>query len=276
MMSPAPDSTRLTYIYDGTFHGLMTIAHDSARRGIIPHDITASDPERPLLFHDYIRVATDVHKAEAVIRAIKTRLPSLAYRRVLFCFLSEAATAPKCIIDYLSLGWRYGAMLDHHVTHEAVRPLHFLAEKVERERRRMLGLVRFRLAPGGIYYAPIEPDNNILPLLSPHFAERMATESWIIHDIGRKIASRCSEGEWDIVNFKLTASIEYGEEELAYQKLWNGYFTSIAIGDRKNVKLQKQFLPRRYWKHLVEDIPGQADTHPQGKPCRNIPTSPST
>ncbi len=63
-----------------------------------------SDPERPLLFHDYIRVATDVHKAEAVIRAIKTRLPSLAYRRVLFCFLSEAANAPKCIIDYLGLG----------------------------------------------------------------------------------------------------------------------------------------------------------------------------
>ncbi len=245
---------RLTCIYDGTFHGLMTIAHDVAKRKIIPHDIIDAEPDSPFLFNDYIRIATDMNKAEAVINAITSSLPPLAYKRILFCYLSEAPNAAKCIIDYLDMGWRCGKLLDHYSTHENVRPLHNLAQKVAREWHRMMGLVRFRIAPGGIYYAPIEPDNNILPLISPHFAERMPRENWIIHDTGRNIASQCLKGEWDIVDFEVVGAIEYGEEELTYQNLWNDYFTTITIGYRKNKGLQKQLLPRRYWKHLVERI----------------------
>ncbi|OHD70868.1 MAG: hypothetical protein A2W19_08000 [Spirochaetes bacterium RBG_16_49_21] len=253
-MSPASGSGQVTYIYDGSFHGLMTIAYEAEKGNIIPHCILVMEPDTPLLFHDYIHVATDLNKAEEVIGAIKTKLPPLAYKRVLFCYLSEVPNAPQCIIDYLNLGWRYGKLLDHYSAHDNAMPLRRLAEKVAREWHRMTGLVRFRLAPGGIYYAPIEPDYNVLPLLSPHFAERMAQEHWIIHDIGRNIASRYSGGEWDIIDFEIVDTIEYDDAELACQNLWNNYFTNIAIGYRKNKRLQKQFLPRRYWKHLVERI----------------------
>ncbi|TAL35407.1 MAG: DNA metabolism protein [Spirochaetes bacterium] len=253
-MSAATGSRQVSYTYDGSFHGLMTVAHEASKRNITPHDIIAGEPESPLLFHDYVHIATDPNKAEAVIRAIKTRLPSLAYKRVLFCYLSEAAHAATCVIDYLTLGWRCGALLDHYTTHEKVKPLHVLSEKVAREWHRMMGLVRFKLTAQGILYAAIEPDHNVLPLLSLHFAERMAGENWIIHDVGRNTASRYSGGEWDIFDFEVVDAIAYGDGELAYQELWNNYFTNIAIGYRKNKGLQKQFLPRRYWKHLVECI----------------------
>jgi probable DNA metabolism protein len=42
------------------------------------------------------------------------------------------------------------------------------------------------------------------------------------------------------------------DREMFYQALWKSYFKNIAIGERKNPRLQRQFIPRRYWKNLVE------------------------
>ena len=40
--------------------------------------------------------------------------------------------------------------------------------------------------------------------------------------------------------------------EKEYQKLWCGFFDSIAIEARKNPKLQSQNIPKRFWKDTVE------------------------
>lgn len=57
-----------------------------------------------------------------------------------------------------------------------------MARKVSRESHRMLGLIRFRNLPEDIYYAPIKPDFNILTILAPHFARRLPSQKWVIHD----------------------------------------------------------------------------------------------
>ena len=41
-------------------------------------------------------------------------------------------------------------------------------------------------------------------------------------------------------------------EEAEWQRLWKGFFDSIAIEARKNPKLQGQNLPKRFWKNMVE------------------------
>ncbi|HBG76385.1 MAG TPA: hypothetical protein DDW86_05450 [Clostridiales bacterium] len=43
-----------------------------------------------------------------------------------------------------------------------------------------------------------------------------------------------------------------GGEELELQQLWKQYFEGIAIRGRYHPGLQRQFMPRRYWKYLVE------------------------
>jgi probable DNA metabolism protein len=40
--------------------------------------------------------------------------------------------------------------------------------------------------------------------------------------------------------------------EAVYQSMWNDYCRSITIRERLNLKLQKQHMPRRYWKFLPE------------------------
>jgi probable DNA metabolism protein len=44
------------------------------------------------------------------------------------------------------------------------------------------------------------------------------------------------------------------EEETAYQSMWKGYCKNISIRERMNLKLQKQHMPKRYWKFLPEMI----------------------
>ena len=45
---------------------------------------------------------------------------------------------------------------------------------------------------------------------------------------------------------------DYSSMELEYQKLWKGFFESIAIDARKNPALQNQNLPKRFRKDIVE------------------------
>ncbi|MDQ2751942.1 MAG: TIGR03915 family putative DNA repair protein, partial [Bacteroidota bacterium] len=126
----------------------------------------------------------------------------------------------------------------------------------------MEAFVRFQLTKDGLYYAVIEPDYNVLPLLVSHYKNRYADQRWLIYDGKRK---------WGIYyDLKMVESVEllfndevkgsglqiaFGEEEALYQSLWKTYFGSVNIKARKNTKLHIQHIPKRYWKHLTEKQP---------------------
>ncbi|TXD94820.1 DUF4130 domain-containing protein [Gillisia hiemivivida] len=43
--------------------------------------------------------------------------------------------------------------------------------------------VRFQLTKHKIYFATIEPDFNVLPIILQHFESRYADQKWIIYNI---------------------------------------------------------------------------------------------
>ena len=45
---------------------------------------------------------------------------------------------------------------------------------------------------------------------------------------------------------------EFSEQEKMYQELWKSFFKSVTIAERTNKKCQMQFMPKKYWKDLVE------------------------
>ena len=51
-----------------------------------------------------------------------------------------------------------------------------------------------------IYYAEINPTNNILPLLSNHFSARLKSEYWIIKDVNRNLYSLYDKKSFIIVS----------------------------------------------------------------------------
>lgn len=246
------------YIYDGSFEGLLTAIYEAYYRHQDPEKILSSDSIQDNLFIQHVHIKADQEKAERVYSAIVHKISLAAAKKVLYAFLSESQDAATAIYRYLKLGFKLGKSVDSALADPYVFRVHALHKKVSQEAGKMLGLVRFRLLKNGIFYAPIEPDFNILGIIVPHFKRRMSAHDWIIHDLKRKMAAFYSQGQYIIVPFELSGALPLDDEEFDYQTLWKEYFQNIAIQSRINPRLQRQFMPVRYWKHLIEK-PGTHD-----------------
>ncbi|MCC5912661.1 MAG: TIGR03915 family putative DNA repair protein [Clostridiaceae bacterium] len=240
------------YIYDGSFEGLLTAIYEAYYRKEKPEKIIAKADLQESFLVTYIHIATEEEKADKVYSAIREKISSRALKNVFYLFLSEDMEAATYIYNYIKLGFSIGGKIDQYHTHDIVQHVHKISHKVGKEAHRLLGLVRFQKLQGDIYYAFIEPDHNVTALLAPHFSKRMASENWIIHDGRRNIAALYNKTCWIIKEGDLQGELLLDEEELAYQEMWQSYFKSIAIKNRKNPKLQRSYMPKRYWRHLIE------------------------
>ena len=127
----------------------------------------------------------------------------------------------------------------------------------------MEAFVRFRLTKDDIYFAIIEPDFNVLPIIIKHFKSRYADQKWLIYDIKRKIGAYYDLNKTEYVSMELPEDIgisggnsEYFDPgEIYFQKLWKEYFDSTNIKSRVNMRLHVQHVPKRYWKYLSEKSP---------------------
>ena len=143
------------------------------------------------------------------------------------------------------------------------------AWKVIREFDRLRGLLRFSPEPAVYgkaavnsesmrYTARCAPDHFVLLLLADHFFLRFGSTSWAIIDEKRNLIVAGENGKTPVLR-KLDqepAAVVSGAEQVSagdeWENLWKNYHRSINNEDRANPELQKQFMPRRYWKYLPE------------------------
>ncbi|RZJ98779.1 MAG: DNA metabolism protein, partial [Flavobacterium sp.] len=138
------------------------------------------------------------------------------------------------------------------------------SRKVHREKHRMEAFVRFQLSKDGLYYCIIQPDFNVLPLITSHFEKRYADQRWLIYDSRRQYGiyydlektTEISMNFSDDLHNKENLKEIIDEKEELYQTLWRQYFSSVNIVARKNKKLHIQHMPKRYWRWLTEKQSG--------------------
>lgn len=139
--------------------------------------------------------------------------------------------------------------------------LRHMVRIVNREVHRMHAFVRFIEAKDGRFYALVEPDCDVMPLLPSHFQDRFADMPWVIYDCrrGYGLAYDLHECRFiesiDEVIDPVTGQLDkqqFTGAEQAFQGLWQTYFEAVTIQSRKNIKHHIQQLPRRYWKYLSE------------------------
>ena len=123
------------------------------------------------------------------------------------------------------------------------------AYKVQREIERMMGLLRF-FPNDGVYTARCAPDHFVLPALERYFSARFGETSWAIIDEKRGLClSRFPPAPAELVLETESVQGEGGDE---WENLWRHYHSTINNEQRKNPALQRQFMPKRYWKYLPE------------------------
>ena len=242
----------LTYIYDGSFEGILTAVFEAFSRKQVPDAILSEHGLQQDITSSYIFIDTDCAKSDRVYNSIWRNISEDALKNCYHAFLSEDPQAGTLIYRYLKLGWRMGSRVDLHLSDNTVFNMMSINRRLEFEVHRLTGFVRFRQVEGGIFYSTISPDNNVVELLAPHFAERLSDQPWIIHDIKREIAALYNTKTWIVSEFSADDIPLSTEDEKLYSVLWKQFFKTLSIPSRENPKLQRQLMPRRYWDHLTE------------------------
>jgi len=240
------------YRYDGSYPGVLTLLQRCFDWNEVPVGIDRDLAGQAGLFSDVIEIVTDPARARQLQRRVQSQLGREAGRNLLHAWLSEAPGAELALYRYLRLGWRLGRQLDAQIARPEVAAVHAPALRVRREAHRWKGLVRFRRTADGLYYAPLEPDAFVLPLLGAHFAARLAGERWLIHDRRRGCGLLGDGRSWTLADLELHAEPQPAADETRWQGLWKQFFRHIAIAERTNPRQQRQCMPMKYWKYLVE------------------------
>jgi probable DNA metabolism protein len=283
--------------FDGSLEGLFAVLDEVCRSGVLPDRVWSGpssgksmSPEQPDLFagtadpapagmKDYAPAGGAAELYEASVDAyghflygwmselpIGTQLIRFAWKIVSAARRAGIKTAEARAAAERAAGDRGDP---------AVETVLEAAYKVGREVHRLQGLLRFSPG-GGVYTARCAPDHLVLPALADHFRRRFGEAPWIIVDERRGLALVRPEGSEPRLVTAETASVPAAEPGRAadsaalagadpaadsWEELWRRYHRSVNNETRTNPRLQRQFMPARYWKYLPECRDGILDTY---------------
>ena len=241
------------YVCDGTMDGIFTAVYEATRSKCGHQNIRIMEKEQVEtleLFCEYLDVKTDMEKAEQVARGVQRRMSDYGYYLLCHCCLSKEKGRSDAAYRFILYGMSQGQGVVEQVAHPFVQPIYRMYRNVNNEVLHYKGFLRFEELKNGVMAARIRPENNILMLLAPHFADRFQGMNWVIVDEGRSIASfHKAYQEWIMVEeayLEKSVFLECSEEEEFWQKTWCKFVDTIGIKDRENKALQRQMLPYRY------------------------------
>ena len=240
----------IAFQFDGTKSGLLSCLFYCYYEKKIPNVISSS-PLQYGIGEEIIHVETDEQKAERVdncLSGCKTKtyydLP-LALKSgeqikftVIFNYL-------KKVIDFKDVD------ISKNFADGDVLAFTDLIRRLLLEAHRFKGFLRFFEADGGYYYATYEPDGDITELLMPHFKDRFRFP-FVIHDIKRNILGLSDGRKYKVIKWNDKVEVYLSEGEKQFESLWKTYYRSVNIKERKNERLMRECMPKRYWKHTPE------------------------
>ncbi|MFV0591759.1 MAG: TIGR03915 family putative DNA repair protein [Draconibacterium sp.] len=249
------------YTYDHTFEGLLTAVFECYRRKDFPVDICSRYVRPRYLFLENVDIQTNPQKAERVWKGIQNKLSAANKQLLFYAFLSEEEGIEMRIYRFLRRLFSGYMNLETDLGDSDVNYIVQSAQKVKKEAMRILQFVRFQRTKDGMYFCGIEPKFDVLPLIVSHYQKRFADQRWLILDLQRNYGVfydknkveevEISKKQFNAFNGQVKPAL-LDEEEDFYQKLWRSYFKHINIEERKNLRLQLQHMPRRFWKYLPE------------------------
>ncbi|MFB9052166.1 TIGR03915 family putative DNA repair protein [Formosa undariae] len=249
-----------TLIYDSSFDGFLTAVFTAFEMKLKAVTIVTAARFQHPLFGSSETVHTDAEKANRVWTGLKQKMSANELRRFYYAFLSEKTTVEATLFQAMVYVFASKTNVASDFTNVHILEISKLTKNVGREKHRMEAFVRFKLTKDGVYFANIEPDFNVLPLIKNHFKRRYADQKWLIYDLKRKYGIYYDLEKVDVITLEFDADFDpsktssdlFAEIELEFQQLWNDYFKSTNIASRKNMRLHIQHVPKRYWKYLSE------------------------
>ena len=245
-----PDRSTVIYRYDGSYQGFLCCVAQCFQDKALPVSIRPYDEEQQSLYGSK-DIPTRFELAQRVERSIPRRFPPRP------CAWCGRGSSPRCrsgdgpaALFAAGLQIRAPRNPDDHPPRGAR-----LGEGRAGPEQRgppCAGVLRFADC-GEFLAAKIQPQGKVLPLVAPHFCDRLPSESFMIYDSahGMGFLHRAdTPGE-----FFQADQVELpspSQAELRWQNLWKVFYRTIAVEGRENPQLRRQLCPKRYWPLMTE------------------------
>jgi len=251
-------------MYDGTFEGFLTAIFEIYDQKITPVAITGSKEHQAYLFAEEMTVTTNEVQSDRVWNAIKKLVSKDGTLMIYHAFLVQENEIEMKL--YALIREIFDKKYDATCNMSNLNTFDILQAKrrVTNEAHRTQMFVRFQKSADNIYFSIIDPEYDVLPLIVDHFKSRFADQQWLIFDKRREYGMYYNLHETTQVTFtetnfntqtgELNENI-VAEDQEHYGDLWKVFFKATTIKERKNLRLQRQHMPKRYWKFLTEMQP---------------------
>lgn len=255
---------RTVFFFDQSFEGLLSAVFDAYTGRRFPDALLGPGAPAPLLAGSVHHVITGPDKALRVFTGLRARISDEGLRELMRAWLAEDAAASLPIFRYLCRTFDARRSFEHDLADPDVFTVTRLARQVSRECHQLEGFVRFQERSDATLFACIRPRYNILPVLLPHFADRLGGERWMLYDVGRRFGALHDRGAFHdlfldddraaclAINGGRLPEAGLSENEALCKELWLTYFNAAAVAERTNPRLQRRCMPSRFWPYLTE------------------------
>ncbi|RDU22564.1 TIGR03915 family putative DNA repair protein [Anaerosacchariphilus polymeriproducens] len=248
------------FLCEDSMEGIFTGVYDgwASKKGHANIKLELKQCNTFRLFAEYINVKTDAQKARKVSDTVKNKMGEEALIHIMRAALAvddeKADAIYRTIVVGLALKYK-GKVMDC-LSNPGVLKVFKLSRTVFYEADHMKGFIRFKELQNGVYFAKIAPKSHLLPIISPHFADRLPNENWMIYDENRGLFSiHAKQKEWVLVEdeqINIDTINKISENEERIQELWKCFFHTVSIKERENYNLQRKNLPIRFRENVLE------------------------
>ena len=238
------------YVYEDTFANLLDLIFYLLIEKIKPDNIKDENNYQPDLLSNKIKPVIKIKNKKELLTKIGWENLKLCH----YAFRTNDPNKELIIYYYLLNSLKYENNTKYMRNLKCVNKTLKLAHYVSRENHKFKGFLRFKETENNFLYAEIEPENNILDLLANHFKKRLSNENWLIKDQKRKQYCFYNQKKLYFLNEKdvIKLNLELSKNEKNVENLWCCFFKTIAIKERENKKCQMNFMPKKYWKNIIE------------------------
>ncbi|MEO6523154.1 MAG: TIGR03915 family putative DNA repair protein [Mucilaginibacter sp.] len=250
-----------TLFYDGSFEGILTAVFEIYARKLKHVKLLPNGTYSGAMFTDELTIITDDNRARRVLQGLTRKIASAGVQRLYAAHLAEILEEDNPIVGYMRYVFDNDKNIEDDYGNRYVLRISEIVRMVRREKHRMEAFIRFKKLKDETFYATVDPDFNVLPLILKHFRKRYADQKWIIYDTRRAFGLYYDLHQVEYITLDFSEEgvgksivSKYESDEGIYQVLWKEYFKSVNIGSRKNNKLHLRHVPKRYWKNLTEKL----------------------
>ncbi len=242
----------MRYIYDDTYEGLLSAIYEVFAFCDKNAEIVAqSDLPGPSLYETRNTPTDPAHAAN--VSAWIERLGSEVAGGLYTAWLGREPGVDDLILAAMRIAKKHKCDPFSLRQYQQVCDLDGMRRRVGNEAHRMLQFVRFVKLDERVYAADIRPAYDVLQLIGDHFHSRFRDVAFMIRDLEHHKAILSNPREWYITDLPEYNPPIKGDGE--YERMWKDYFKTIAIEQRVNLRLQQQFVPKKYRSTMTEFLP---------------------